>query len=159
MTHGSYQSVGDDNVTQYWTTERPGDAHPARKHASVDPILVKSCQNRVRKGLHSDFKTGITSNNVNLSGKRAQKWDRLRFHANLDDYRPVLWPPPGPYWCSGEGDDYSIVVAYVPTGFRDLFKFWPEAQNVDALQTNTTLSFSDRFPKPDWWTKLEAASV
>lgn len=37
------------------------------------------------------------------------KWERHRFHANEDDYRSVIWPPLGPYWCSGYGDGYSTV--------------------------------------------------
>jgi hypothetical protein len=34
-------------------------------------------------------------------------WIRYRFHANADDYRPVKFPPPGPYWCSGYLGDGS----------------------------------------------------
>lgn len=88
-----------------------------------------------------------------MSSDLPQSWDRIRFHANAGDYRPVKWPPKGPYWCSGEGNDYSIVVAYVPCGFTDdeIKKFWPEASEIDRMQTNTDLTFSDRFKKPDWW--------
>lgn len=44
------------------------------------------------------------------------RWMRLRFQANADDPRPVTFPPPGPWWCTGyAGDDsYAIVVAYLP---------------------------------------------
>lgn len=81
------------------------------------------------------------------------KWDRIRFEANLDDYRCVPWPPLGPYWCSGFNDKHSIVVAYVPAGTTDaqLKKYWPEIREVDRMQENTSLTFTDRFPQPDWW--------
>lgn len=78
-------------------------------------------------------------------------WIRARFCANLDDYRPVKWPPPGPYWCSGYGDDYSIVVAYVKNE-EQIKEFWPEATDIDAEEVNEIV-FTDRFSKPDWWTE------
>lgn len=88
---------------------------------------------------------------------KTQKWDRIRFHANEEDYRPVIWPTLGPYWCSGEGDGYSIVVAYFPHGAtnEEIKKYWPEATEIDRMQTNVPLTFSDRFAKPDWWKEME----
>ena len=82
-------------------------------------------------------------------------WDRIRFRANNDDYRPVIWPPMGPYWCSGYGDDYSIIVAYIPhkTTYNQLKEYWPEANNIDVMEENVQIIFSNRFPKPNWWTK------
>jgi len=38
---------------------------------------------------------------------------RVRFHTDEEDYRPLKFPPPGPYWCTGEGDGYWTIVAYV----------------------------------------------
>lgn len=82
-----------------------------------------------------------------------KSWDRIRFHANPDDYRSVKWPPVGPYWYSGSGDGYSIVVAYVPHGFTysDIRKYWPEAKGIDRMQEDVQIEFTDRFAKPDWW--------
>jgi len=84
---------------------------------------------------------------------KTRTWDRIRFQANLEDYRPVIWPPLGPYWCSGEGEDYSIVVAYFPAGTDDkvIKKYWPEAAQIDRMNEGVPLTFSDRFAKPDWW--------
>lgn len=80
-------------------------------------------------------------------------WDRLRFKDYTEDYRPVIFPPPGPYWCSGEGDDYVIIVAYFPHGTKnwEVKKYWPKACGIDRMQEDTALEFSDRFPKPTWW--------
>lgn len=82
-----------------------------------------------------------------------KSWDRIRFRANPDDYRCVPWPPLGPYWCSGEGDNYAIVVAYMPhpATAKTIKKYWPEASHIDWMQTETDIQFSDRFPKPSWW--------
>lgn len=77
------------------------------------------------------------------------KWRRYRFHANLDDPRPVKFPPPGPWWCSGQGDDYAIVIAYLPRNAK-LKQFWPEASEVEFTDEDE-ITFTDRFPKPDWW--------
>lgn len=80
------------------------------------------------------------------------KWLRVRFHANADDYRPVKWPPAGPYWCSGyAGDDsHSIVVAYVKSE-EQVMEFWPEVTEIEILSEHDEPVFSSRFPKPDWW--------
>lgn len=74
-------------------------------------------------------------------------------YVNLDDYRPVKWPPIAPYWCSGEDDTHSIIVAYFPAGSSDeqIKEFWPEAIKIDRMQEGVPLTYSDRFPKPDWW--------
>lgn len=84
---------------------------------------------------------------------KTKRWDRVRLYANLEDYRPVIWPPLGPYWCSGESDTHSIIVAYFPAGTTDkeIRKFWPEAKDIDRMQEGVPLTFSDRFAKPDWW--------
>lgn len=78
-------------------------------------------------------------------------WVWCRFHANADDYRPVKFPPPGPYWCTGYGDDYSIVVAYfLKKGWRKTLKeHWPEASNVEH-EDREEITYSDRFTKPEW---------
>lgn len=76
--------------------------------------------------------------------------NRYRFQANEDDWRSVTFPPPGPAWCSGYGDGYSIVVAYANSE-DEIRRFWPEAANIDCLNENVEPKFSDRFPKPDWY--------
>lgn len=74
---------------------------------------------------------------------------RARFRANYDDYRSINWPVKYPYWCSGYGDDYSIVVAYAEDE-AEILRNWPEASNIDIQEVDKP-SFSDRFPKPDWY--------
>lgn len=80
-------------------------------------------------------------------------WLRLRFRANEADYRPVTWPPPGPYWCTGYGDGYATVVAYVRDG-DDVTVWWPEASHVTGGPDPDGPTFTDRFPRPDWWAAL-----
>lgn len=74
---------------------------------------------------------------------------RHRFHARESDPRPVTFPPPGPYWVTGYGDDYAVVVAYLPPGVA-VTTFWPEASNIDSEEVSEIL-FTERFPKPTWW--------
>jgi len=83
-------------------------------------------------------------------------WTRCRFKANLEDYRPVKWPPPGPYWCSGQNDQHAIVIAYVRSE-RQLKQYWPEAEEITSTKEDEIL-YSDRFPKPAWWEKIETES-
>lgn len=75
---------------------------------------------------------------------------RYRFHANLEDSRPVKFPPPMPWWETGFNDVYATVVAYLPPDVA-LTEYWPEAQDI-AVTDETEIVFTDRFPKPDWWT-------
>lgn len=76
---------------------------------------------------------------------------RARFHADPDDYRPVKFPPPHPYWCSGYAGDesYSVVVAYVDDEDQ-IREYWPEATEIDAEPAEDYL-FTDRFAKPKWF--------
>ena len=74
---------------------------------------------------------------------------RARFKANEDDYRPVNWPVKHPYWCTGYGDGYSIVVAYADNE-TEIMQNWPECEELDVDEVDG-YEFSGRFPKPDWF--------
>ena len=74
---------------------------------------------------------------------------RARFKANKDDPRPVRWPVKHPYWCSGYGGDYAIVVAYADDE-DEIRRNWPEAEDIEAT-TVLEYHFTDRFPRPDWF--------
>lgn len=74
---------------------------------------------------------------------------RCRFRANVNDFRPVNWPIKHPYWCTGYGDGYSIVVAYADDE-AEILRNWPEATHLDS-EERTEYTFTDRFPKPDWF--------
>lgn len=74
---------------------------------------------------------------------------RVRFRANPDDPRPVVWPIKHPYWITGYGEDYAIVVAYVDS-MEELDDLWPDATDVDADEADEYV-FTDRFQKPEWF--------
>lgn len=84
------------------------------------------------------------------------KWRRYRFYTNsVEDYRPLIFNPKYPYWCTGYGvgNDFkcssAIIVAYLPKG-EDLYKYWDDAYNVDEEERDE-ITFTDRFPKPDYF--------
>ena len=74
---------------------------------------------------------------------------RVRFNANLDDYRPVNWPVKHPYWCTGYSPTHAIVISYADDETY-IKKNWPEASELDSVEV-TDYIFTDRFPKPDWF--------
>jgi hypothetical protein len=74
---------------------------------------------------------------------------RARFKANEDDPRPVLWPVKHPYWCTGYGDGYSILVTYADDE-AEVLRNWPEATDIDAEPADS-YTFTSRFPKPEWF--------
>lgn len=83
-----------------------------------------------------------------------EKWLRVRFVSDADDFRPIYKGnnPDGPWWCSGYNSKGSaIIVAYVKNA-NSVFKQWPEATEVESSLCDK-VEFSDRFPKPEWWTE------
>lgn len=86
------------------------------------------------------------------------QWERVRFLTTSEDYRPVVFPPPGPWWCSGsgltsDGKDCFIIVAFLPVGVP-ISSYWPEGQEPEDVRFRyrvADITFTDRFPKPDWW--------
>lgn len=78
---------------------------------------------------------------------------RARFLMSIEkcvgDYRPLRWPIQYPYWCTGENDNYFVLVAYA-NSTEELKELWPEASNIESKEVDKIL-FSDRFPKPDWY--------
>lgn len=74
---------------------------------------------------------------------------RVRFKANLDDYRPVKWPVKHPYWCSGCSGNNSIVISYADD-VEYIYEHWPEAEDLDIDEVEDYV-FTDRFPVPEWW--------
>lgn len=80
---------------------------------------------------------------------------RARFYVDKEkcegDYRPLKWPIKYPYWCSGESEDSFVLVAYVDS-IEELKELWPEASDIEYSEEDE-VSFSSRFPKPDWYNK------
>lgn len=90
------------------------------------------------------------------------KWKRYRFctHA-VDDYRPLLFNPKYPWWCSGYGElsplpdvdpeylEYAVIVAYLPEDI-DLYEYWDDAFDI-TFDIMDEIVFTTRFPKPDYF--------
>lgn len=81
---------------------------------------------------------------------------RTRFRANAKDPRPIKWPVKHPYWVTGfslgsgeDRDAYSIVVSYADNEDY-ILGLWPEATHLDSVEVDS-YTFTDRFPKPDWF--------
>lgn len=73
---------------------------------------------------------------------------RARFHVNPDDPRPVNWPIKHPYWITGYGEGYAIIVAFADDEAEILLN-WPDATNIDSNPA-VNYVFTDRFPRPGW---------
>lgn len=81
---------------------------------------------------------------------------RVRFMANVEDYRPIKFPPPHPWWCTGytAHDGNPIIVAYADDK-EYIFEFWPEATELDIIEDVEEYCFTGRFPEPAWFTENE----
>lgn len=58
------------------------------------------------------------------------------------------WPIKHPYWCTGAGDGYSIIVAYADDE-AEILRNWPEAHDIDSEEVDG-YAFTSRFPRPTW---------
>ena len=84
---------------------------------------------------------------------------RYRFMQPTEDYRPISWPIPWPYWCSGSAfgandETINILIAYAPDD-EYIKKYWPEAYELDGCNEDLKpedILFSSRFQRPDWYT-------
>lgn len=79
-------------------------------------------------------------------------WIRYRFYTkSVEDYRPLVFNPKYPWWCSGQAADGSTatIVAYLPAG-EDLKIYWDDAFDIEAEEKDA-IEFSDRFPKPKYY--------
>jgi hypothetical protein len=74
---------------------------------------------------------------------------RVRFRCNPDDPRPVNWPIKHPYWVTGYGETYAIIVAYADDT-AEIMRNWPDAEYIDWSHV-THYTFTDRFQKPEWF--------
>ncbi len=87
-----------------------------------------------------------------MNKKTDSKYIRVRFKTkSVEDWRPIIFPPPGPYWCSGYAGDesYAVIVIFLPRGVN-LKKYWPDAFHIESEYCEK-IEYSDRFPKPDWF--------
>jgi hypothetical protein len=77
-------------------------------------------------------------------------WLWARFKTPSDDFRPVKWKPPGPFWHTGYNSvDDSVIVAYVKDR-EQIKEYWPDAYEIDCEQRDE-IRYSSRFQKPDWF--------
>lgn len=82
------------------------------------------------------------------------KWKRYRFKTYAsEDYRPLEFNPCYPWWCTGSGEDYVTIVAYLPEN-EDLKKYWDDADDVN-FEDADEIVFTSRFTKPSYFKELE----
>jgi len=93
-------------------------------------------------------------------------YERHRFKTDPIDYRPVAFPPPGPYWCTGYScnpndaslsAEHAVVMVYLPKG-EPLLKWWPDAVDIESEEVEV-IFFTSRFACPDWWTPPVTDSI
>lgn len=81
-------------------------------------------------------------------------WKRYRFKTYaVDDYRPLVFNPKYPWWCSGYGEnddrECAVIIAYLPED-EDLLKYWDDAFDVEFTEEQEIV-FTSRFPKPNYF--------
>lgn len=78
------------------------------------------------------------------------KWKRYRFYTkSVEDYRPLVFNPAYPWWCSATGDGFVVIVAYLPSD-EPLAQYWDDASDV-TYTDEETITFSSRFPRPEYY--------
>lgn len=85
-------------------------------------------------------------------GSRDAKWIKCIFKTkSVDDYRPLVFNPKYPWWCSAESADgsHAIIHAYLPL-VEILETYWDDAYDIEQTE-HATISFTDRFPRPKYF--------
>lgn len=83
---------------------------------------------------------------------------RYRFKTkSVKDYRPLVFNPAYPWWCSGTAGDgkYATIICYLPDD-EEFLKYWDDAYDIDSEDCKEIV-FSDRLSKPEWY--IEAAQA
>lgn len=156
------------------TGDNPGDSkiNAAKKHDVttigfigkvsleyvIENILEVVCNNKLAESEVSEQTTEVDKSKI-VYEFEDKPLMRVRFRQKCDDYRPVAWPIPYPYWCSGETSDKDdntihILVAYAPN-LDYIKKYWPESTDYDVMDENVMpkdITFTGRFPRPEWYT-------
>lgn len=77
-------------------------------------------------------------------------WRRYRFSTHAtDDYRPLVFNPHYPWWCSASADDAVTIVTYLPVD-EPLAHYWDDAFDVTYTEEER-ITFSSRFPRPEYF--------
>lgn len=82
-------------------------------------------------------------------------WKRYRFKTkSVNDWRPLIYNPQYPSWCSGYAGDmsYAIIICFLPDG-EDLLKYWDDAFDIEFTEHEKP-EFSSRFPKPENYVEI-----
>ena len=77
-------------------------------------------------------------------------WKRYRFKTkSIKDYRPLIFNPKYPWWCSGDNEECVTIVCYLPKG-ENLLQYWDDAFAIDTTE-HETIEFTSRFDKPEYF--------
>lgn len=90
----------------------------------------------------------------------------LSWEEKSDDHRPLTYPPNEAiigWWCSGYGDDYATIVAWVEAVDEDaaraaVAKDWPESASSEwrfCEEVERGWRPGDRFPLSTWMQERE----
>jgi hypothetical protein len=85
-------------------------------------------------------------------------WFRVRFLTSSQDWRPVTWPPPGPYWYLGTTENHRTCLISYTRSMRELYEAWPEAENV-VYSPESKIIFTHQYPEPIWWPLVETVQI
>lgn len=66
------------------------------------------------------------------------------------DSRPVIWPIDYPVWLSGETCTDFIFIGYFESESK-LKVAYPEAFDIELLEDNTEVKFTERLQCPSWY--------
>jgi len=77
-------------------------------------------------------------------------WIRYRFYTkSIEDYRPLIFNPKYPWWCSGSGSGCAVIIAYLPKDEK-LERYWDDAYDIES-EEREEITFTSRFPKPSYF--------
>lgn len=77
---------------------------------------------------------------------------KVRFTTDGRDYRPVVFPPEHPWWCTGyKSSGRAIIISYADN-VEQISDYWPDYEDLETTHEYVEgYQFSSRMPKPEWF--------
>jgi hypothetical protein len=75
-------------------------------------------------------------------------YTKYRFFINSTQPKPIIFPPPGPYWISKRYSFGTTIICILPS-IVNIKTYWPDATDI-STQHIPEIIYTDRFPMPNW---------
>lgn len=145
-----YLATGMEGIPDTWSVQVEAE----NGAAAIEKVILQQLPEDKMYGPNNAWSTrdwlrGCLS--TDPADESTRQWRRYTFKIrSVNDWRPVIFNPRYPFWCSGEAGDgsFATMVAYLHD--EPLENYWPDAFDA-SFTVSHKIEFTDRFPKPAYF--------